>query len=155
MSKTLAAAWADFRCIFEKDPAARNWLEVVFCYPGMHALVLHRIAHRLYLWGIPLIPRLISYGSRFITGVDIHPGAQIGKGVFIDHGMGVVIGETAIIGDSCLIYQESAPNACFATCQPLSVNVGVCVCISAEFRINTIACISDTVCHRYFAIVLA
>ena len=108
MSATLAAVWADICCIFEKDPAARNWLEVAFCYPGLQALVMHRIANRLYRWGIPLLPRLISHVSRFFTGIDIHPGATIGKGVFIDHGMGVVIGETAIIGDSCLIYQALA-----------------------------------------------
>jgi serine O-acetyltransferase len=95
----------DFRIIFDRDPAARNWLEVLFCYPGLQALLLHRIAHWLYLVGIPFIPRVISHLSRFITGIEIHPGAQIGQGVFIDHGMGVVIGETAIIGDYCLIYQ--------------------------------------------------
>jgi serine O-acetyltransferase len=96
---------ADFRIIFERDPAARNWLEVLFCYPGLQALILHRFAHWLYKRDMPFIPRLISYISRFITGIEIHPGALIGKGVFIDHGMGVVIGETAIIGDSALIYQ--------------------------------------------------
>ncbi|MBE8966695.1 serine O-acetyltransferase [Nostocales cyanobacterium LEGE 12452] len=96
---------ADFRIIFERDPAARNWLEVLFCYPGLQALLFHRLAHWLYSIGIPLIPRLISHFSRFITGIEIHPGATIGYGVFIDHGMGVVIGETAIIGDYTLIYQ--------------------------------------------------
>lgn len=95
----------DFRIIFDRDPAARNWLEVLFCYPGLQALLLHRFAHWLYVVGIPFIPRLISHISRFITGIEIHPGAQIGRGVFIDHGMGVVIGETAIVGDYCLIYQ--------------------------------------------------
>lgn len=96
---------ADFRIVFDRDPAARNWLEVLFCYPGLQALVLHRLAHWLYQIGIPFIPRLISNFSRFLTGIEIHPGAQIGKGVFIDHGMGVVIGETAIVGNYCLIYQ--------------------------------------------------
>ncbi|OKH31785.1 serine O-acetyltransferase [[Phormidium ambiguum] IAM M-71] len=96
---------ADFRIIFERDPAARNWLEVLFCYPGLQALFLHRFAHWLYVVGIPFIPRLISHIARFLTGIEIHPGAQIGHGVFIDHGMGVVIGETAIIGDYALIYQ--------------------------------------------------
>ncbi len=95
----------DFRIIFERDPAARNWLEVLFCYPGFHALCLHRLAHWLYNRKIDLIPRLISHFGRFISGIEIHPGAQIGKGVFIDHGMGVVIGETAIVGDYTLIYQ--------------------------------------------------
>ncbi|MEM6612737.1 MAG: serine O-acetyltransferase [Cyanobacteria bacterium P01_C01_bin.72] len=101
----LSSLVADFRIIFERDPAARNWLEVIVCYPGLQALFLHRIAHWLYKIGIPFFPRLISHLARFFTGIEIHPGAQIGQGVFIDHGMGVVIGETAIIGDRCLIYQ--------------------------------------------------
>jgi serine O-acetyltransferase len=96
---------ADFDIIFERDPAARNVLEVLFCYPGLQALWLHRLSHRLYCIGLPFIPRLLSHISRFITGIEIHPGAQIGCSVFIDHGMGVVIGETAIVGDYCLIYQ--------------------------------------------------
>lgn len=96
---------ADFRIIFERDPAARNWLEVLLCYPGLQALFLHRFAHLLYRFRLPLLPRLLSHSSRFLTGIEIHPGAQIGKGVCIDHGMGIVIGETAIIGDYCLIYQ--------------------------------------------------
>ena len=102
---TLKTLKTDFEIIFKKDPAARNWLEVVTCYPGLQALLLHRLAHSLYRIGIPVLPRLISQISRFLTGIEIHPGAQIGEGVFIDHGMGVVIGETAIIGDYCLIYQ--------------------------------------------------
>lgn len=101
----LSSLIADFRIIFERDPAARNWLEVLLCYPGLQSLLFHRIAHGLYNLNIPLIPRLISHLSRFLTGIEIHPGASIGSGVFIDHGMGVVIGETAIIGDYCLIYQ--------------------------------------------------
>ena len=101
----LSALLADFRIIFERDPAARNWLEVLFCYPGLQALLFHRFCHWLYVLGIPFIPRLISQFSRFLTGIEIHPGATIGKSVFIDHGMGVVIGETAIIGDYALIYQ--------------------------------------------------
>ena len=101
----LSSLIADFRIIFERDPAARNWLEVLFCYPGLQVLVFHRLSHWLYHLGIPFIPRLISHLARFFTGIEIHPGAQIGKGVFIDHGMGVVVGETAIIGDYALIYQ--------------------------------------------------
>ncbi len=97
---------SDFRIIFERDPAARNWLEVLFCYPGLHALCLHRLAHWLHCRGVSFIPRLISHFGRFFTGIEIHPGAKIGKGVFIDHGMGVVIGETAIVGDYTLIYQD-------------------------------------------------
>ncbi|HAZ47813.1 MAG TPA: serine O-acetyltransferase [Cyanobacteria bacterium UBA11369] len=95
----------DLQTIYERDPAARNWLEVLFCYPGFQALLLHRVAHWLYKMGMPFIPRLISHLSRFLTGIEIHPGAKIGKGVFIDHGMGVVIGETAVVGDRALIYQ--------------------------------------------------
>jgi serine O-acetyltransferase len=96
---------ADIRNIFEKDPAARNIFEVLFLYPGLQAVMLHRLAHCLYRLRLPFIPRLISHISRFITGIEIHPGATIGQGFFIDHGMGVVIGETAIVGNDCLIYQ--------------------------------------------------
>jgi len=96
---------ADFRIIFERDPAARNWLEVLLCYPGLQVLVFHRFSHWLYNLGLPVIPRILSHFARFLTGIEIHPGATIGKGVFIDHGMGVVIGETAILGNYCLIYQ--------------------------------------------------
>lgn len=95
----------DFRIIFERDPAARNGLEVFFCYPGLHALFFYRLSSGLHRLKIPFFPRLISHIARFLTGIEIHPGAQIGRGVFIDHGMGVVIGETAIIGDYSLIYQ--------------------------------------------------
>ncbi|MEE3719407.1 serine O-acetyltransferase [Tumidithrix elongata RA019] len=96
---------ADFKIIFERDPAARNWLEVLFCYPGLHALWFYRFAHWLQSFGIPVIPRTISQLARFFTGVEIHPGAVIGKGAFIDHGMGVVVGETAIVGEYVLLYQ--------------------------------------------------
>ncbi|NJL21109.1 MAG: serine O-acetyltransferase, partial [Leptolyngbyaceae cyanobacterium SM1_3_5] len=101
----LSSLLADFRIIFERDPAARNWLEVLFCYPGLQALMFYRVAHRLHQWKLPFVPRLISHLARFFTGIEIHPGAAIGSGVFIDHGMGVVIGETAIVGDYALIYQ--------------------------------------------------
>lgn len=101
----LSTLLTDFRIIFERDPAARHWLEVLFCYPGLQALLFHRLAHRLYGIGIPFVPRLLSHISRFITGIEIHPGATVGNGVFIDHGMGVVIGETSVIGDYTLIYQ--------------------------------------------------
>lgn len=95
----------DFQAIFERDPAARNPLEVICCYPGLHALVAHRFAHWLHQRQIPFFPRFISHLARLFTGIEIHPGAQIGQGVVIDHGMGVVIGETAIVGDYTLIYQ--------------------------------------------------
>ena len=105
LADTLQTLVADFRIIFERDPAARNWLEVLLCYPGFHALCLHRLAHWLRDRKVSFLPRFISHIGRFLTGVEIHPGATIGKGVFIDHGMGVVIGETAIVGDYALIYQ--------------------------------------------------
>src|SRR5574344_464227 len=95
----------DMGTIYRKDPAARNIFEVIFCYPGFHALVMHRFAHKLWKMKIPLIPRMLSNFSRFITGIDIHPGATIGRRFFIDHGMGVVIGETTEIGDDVLLYQ--------------------------------------------------
>ncbi|CDC17980.1 MAG: serine O-acetyltransferase [Candidatus Gastranaerophilaceae bacterium] len=95
----------DIKTIYDKDPAADNIIEVLLCYPGLHALILHRIAHKLRYWGIPVIPRMISYCSRILTGIEIHPGARIGRRFFIDHGMGVVIGETTYIGNDVLIYQ--------------------------------------------------
>jgi serine O-acetyltransferase len=95
----------DIDTIFEKDPAATSFFEVLLSYPGLHALILHRIAHKFHKIGIPCLPRFISNLSRFVTGIEIHPGAIIGKRFFIDHGMGVVIGETTIIGNNVLIYQ--------------------------------------------------
>jgi serine O-acetyltransferase len=91
--------------IFREDPAATSVLEIVLCYPGFHAVLLHRVAHRLYQTGLPILPRFISQVSRFLTGIEIHPGATIGRRFFIDHGMGVVIGETTEIGDDVLLYQ--------------------------------------------------
>jgi serine O-acetyltransferase len=91
--------------IFREDPAAKSVFEILTCYPGFHAILLHRLAHRLYRMRIPLLPRLISQFSRFLTGIEIHPGARIGRRFFIDHGMGVVIGETTEIGDDVLLYQ--------------------------------------------------
>lgn len=95
----------DIRAIRERDPAARNVLEILLCYPGLHALWMHRIAHALHRWRVPILPRVISHLSRFFTGIEIHPGATIGKGLVIDHGMGVVIGETTEIGEDVLLYQ--------------------------------------------------
>lgn len=91
--------------IFREDPAAKSILEIILCYPGFHAILLHRLAHKVYKAGVPLVPRVISQISRFLTGIEIHPGAKIGKRFFIDHGSGVVIGETTEIGDDCLLYQ--------------------------------------------------
>lgn len=93
------------KAVKERDPAARNALEVLLLYSGVHALILHQLAHGLYKCHLYFLARLISQLSRFFTGIEIHPGAKIGYGVFIDHGMGVVIGETAEVGDNCTIYQ--------------------------------------------------
>jgi len=94
----------DIACVFERDPAARSTWEVITCYPGFHALLIHRLAH--WLWRIKLrwLARFVSHVSRFLTGIEIHPGARVGRRVFIDHGMGVVIGETAELGDDCTLY---------------------------------------------------
>src|ERR1700736_1115054 len=94
-----------FETVFERDPAAKSWLEIALCYPGFHAILLHRFSHLLYSWKVPLVPRVISQFSRFLTGIEIHPGATIGRRFFIDHGSGVVIGETTEIGDDVLLYQ--------------------------------------------------
>lgn len=95
----------DIRVIFERDPAARSVIEVICCYSGLHAIWLHRISHKLYLKGWVLIPRMISNLGRFLTGIEIHPGATIGEGLFIDHGTGIVIGETAELGRNVTLYQ--------------------------------------------------
>ena len=92
--------------IFREDPAAKSVLEIVLCYPGFHAVLLHRAAHRLYKAHVPMLPRVISQLSRFLTGIEIHPAAKLGRRLVIDHGMGVVIGETAEIGDDCYIYHQ-------------------------------------------------
>lgn len=95
----------NIRKIKDNDPAAKSYLEVILCYPGLHALWFHSVAHFLYKCKIPLLPRILNYIARFLTGIDIHPGAKIASGIMIDHGMGIVIGETAEIGTGCLIYQ--------------------------------------------------
>jgi len=95
----------EIKAAFERDPAATNYWEVLFTYSGLHAIIFYRIAHKLHMMNIPFLPRFISQVSRFITGIEIHPGAKIGKGLFIDHGMGVVIGETSIVGENVTIFQ--------------------------------------------------
>ena len=95
----------DIQSVFDHDPAAISTFEVLVAYPGFHARQFHRVAHTLFEWHVPVLPRLISHISRFLTGIEIHPGAKIGEGFFIDHGMGVVIGETSIIGDNVTLYQ--------------------------------------------------
>jgi len=95
----------DIKAAFAHDPAAISTIELLFTYPGFHARQFHRLAHTLFRWHIPVLPRLVSHTSRFLTGIEIHPGANIGDGFFIDHGMGVVIGETSEIGDNVTLYQ--------------------------------------------------
>jgi len=95
----------DIQTVFKKDPAARSTIEVILCYPGLHAIWFHRIAHWLWNKRLKLLARIISHISRFLTGIEIHPGAKIGRRFFIDHGAGVVIGETSEIGEDVLIYQ--------------------------------------------------
>lgn len=95
----------EIKACFERDPAAVNYWEVLLTYSGLHAIIYYRMARRLRKWGVPFLPRLISQFARFLTGIEIHPGAQIGKGLFIDHGMGVVIGETSVIGDNVTLFQ--------------------------------------------------
>jgi len=99
--------YADIRAAQKRDPAAKSFLEVILLYPGLHALVYYRIAHLLYKMRLFFLARLLSQVARFFTGIEIHPGAKIGKRFFIDHGLGVVIGETAIVGDDVLLYQGS------------------------------------------------
>jgi len=94
----------DFKAVFERDPAVRSVFEIIFCYPGFHAMLFYRVAHWFWENQFYFLGRLISHLGRFLTGIEIHPGAKIGHGFFIDHGMGVVIGETAEIGDNCTLY---------------------------------------------------
>ncbi|OIO38484.1 MAG: serine O-acetyltransferase [Candidatus Omnitrophica bacterium CG1_02_46_14] len=96
---------SEIKAALERDPAATGPIAVILTYPGLHALFYYRVAHVLYLWGIPLLPRIGSQFARWLTGVEIHPGAKIGKGLFIDHGMGVVVGETSIIGNNVTLFQ--------------------------------------------------
>jgi serine O-acetyltransferase len=102
LASTLAS---DIKAIRERDPAATNTLEILTCYPGLHALWFHRAAHALWKRDMPVLPRLLSQLGRFVTGIEIHPGAKLGEGFFIDHGAGVVIGETAEVGDNVTVYQ--------------------------------------------------
>ncbi len=131
----LSTLLADFKIIFERDPAARNWLEVLFFYPGLQAILFHRVAHSFYRLGIPFIPRLISFIARFLTGIEIHPGAAIGRGFFIDHGMGVVIGETAIVGDNVLLYQGVTLGGTGKECGKRHPTVGNNVVVGAGAKV--------------------
>lgn len=94
----------DIHCVFERDPAARNAFEVLTTYPGLHAVMMHRLSHALWQRGFKWLARMLSNVARLFTGIEIHPGAELGRRFFIDHGMGVVIGETAVVGDDCTLY---------------------------------------------------
>lgn len=107
MIKVFKQLYEDAKNITEKDPACRNVIEAIILYPGFHAIFMHRIAHFLYIKKLYFFARIISQISRHITGIEIHPGAKIGKKLFIDHGMGIVIGETTTIGNNCTIYHNS------------------------------------------------
>ena len=105
ISRAMTVFRADIEAVKDRDPAATNTLEIILSYPGLHAIWMHRVAHYLHTHNVPLVPRLISMLARTLTGIEIHQGARVGKGFFIDHGMGVVIGETAEIGDNVTIFQ--------------------------------------------------
>ncbi|GBE57780.1 serine acetyltransferase [bacterium BMS3Abin01] len=105
LGRTLESIKRDVSAIQERDPAAANMVEALTCYAGLHAVIMHRVAHHLYRQGLPVMPRIISQINRFFTGIEIHPAARIGEGFFIDHGAGVVVGETTEVGDNVTIYQ--------------------------------------------------
>ena len=144
----------DAKNIKRKDPAARNVLEVVLLYPGFHAIIFHRICHKLYKLGLRFIPRLISQLSRFLTGIEIHPGASIGKELFIDHGMGIVIGETAIIGDGCTIYHGATLGGTGKDTGKRHPTIGDNVMIGAGAKILGPICIANNVKIGAGAVVL-
>jgi len=123
------------KSIKKRDPSVKSYLEIILCFPGVHALFLHRIAHFLYKIKLPLIPRIISCISRFFTGIEIHPGAQIGKNFFIDHGTGVVIGETTIIGDNVTLYHGVTLGGRTSNAQKRHPTIGDNVYIGAGAKI--------------------
>lgn len=125
----------DVRVILRRDPAARNILEVLLCYPGFWAVRIHRFSHFLFTHRIKLLARMLSQLMRFLTGIEIHPGAIIGQGLFIDHGMGVVIGETTEIGDNCTIYQGATLGGTGKDCGKRHPTIGDNVVISAGAKV--------------------
>ena len=125
----------DFRVIMQRDPAARHALEVFLCYPGFWAVLIHRLSHFLFTHHLKLVARMLSQWMRFVTGIEIHPGAQIGQGLFIDHGMGVVIGETVEIGDNCTIYQGATLGGTGKTSGKRHPTIGNNVVISAGAKV--------------------
>jgi serine O-acetyltransferase len=131
--------------IFREDPAAKGVLEILLCYPGFHAILLHRMAHKVYTMGLTTTARFISQCSRFGTGIEIHPGAQIGRRFFIDHGTGVVIGETAIIGDDCLLYQGVTLGGTGKECGKRHPTLGNRVIVGSGAKVLGNILISDDV----------
>ena len=125
----------DIRTVYKNDPAAKSTLEIIFCYPGFQALVLHRLAHKLHGWKVPFFPRFISYLTRLLTGIDIHPAAQIGARCFIDHGTGVVIGETSVIGEDVLLYQQVTLGGTGNVCGKRHPTIGNGVIIGAGAKV--------------------
>lgn len=121
--------------ILRRDPAARNRLEILVCYPGVHAVIAHRVNHFLYQMGLKVLGRLGSQFMRIVTGIEIHPGAVIGKRLLIDHGMGVVIGETAIIGDDVTIYQGVTLGGTGKDCGKRHPTIGNCVMIASGAKV--------------------
>lgn len=125
----------EIKTVKERDPAASSALEVLLLYPGFHAQIMYRVSHKLWQWKIPIVPRWLSQLARFWTGVEIHPGATIGRNLFIDHGMGVVIGETAIIGDNVLLYQGVTLGGTGKECGKRHPTVGNNVVIGAGAKV--------------------
>ncbi|GAC1550626.1 MAG: hypothetical protein NVS3B10_13540 [Polyangiales bacterium] len=149
----------DVEAVVRNDPACRSRVEALVAYPGMHALWIHRVAHDLWTHGHVLPARLVSHGSRFLTGVEIHPGARIGHGVFIDHGMGVVIGETSTIGDGCILYKgvvlggTSRERTVRHPQLGKNVTVGSNACILGHIEVGEgarIGAVDTIVCHTDF-----
>ncbi|MCG0277090.1 MAG: serine O-acetyltransferase [Thermanaeromonas sp.] len=135
----------DIQVVFERDPAARSVLEVILCYPGFHAILLHRIAHFFWCKGFKLLGRVISQLNRFLTGIEIHPGARIGEGLFIDHGMGVVIGETTEIGNNVTLYQGVTLGGTGKEKGKRHPTIGNNVVIGAGAKVLGNICIGDNV----------
>ena len=125
----------DIQTIYKNDPAAKSTPEIIFCYPGFQALVLYRLAHKLHGWKVPFFPRFISYLTRLLTGIDIHPAARIGARCFIDHGTGVVIGETSVIGDDVLLYQQVTLGGTGNVCGKRHPTIGNGVIIGAGAKV--------------------
>ncbi len=133
--KCLKELYEDAKNIMKKDPAARNILEILILYPGFHILIFHRIAHFLYRKKFLFLARLISQIGRFFTGIEIHPGAKIGRRLFIDHGMGIVIGETATIGNDCTIYHNSTLGGTGKDKYKRHPDLGNCVMVGAGSKV--------------------